>query len=552
MITLSRQMATAGCVLLSALLWNGAAAESLSTAGALRVALTLDEKISPAERGFYEGRGHAPIWLEPDGKATPAANALLAWVKKAEANALPAGRYPVAELAARLAEARHGAYSHAAALELDLTRLFLTYGREISSGVLEPREVNRNIDIEPRRPAPAALLAGLATAPDIPAYLDGLAPADPAYGRLIALYAELRQMAGEGDWGEPVATGPTLRPGDRDPRIRQLRARLTALGDLPTVQEFAAGEVMNDATPARGDPLLFDPALEAAVQRFQTRHGLNTDGVVGPMTLAALNTSAAERAQQAAVNLERLRWLNYDLGWRHVLINTAAFTMALMENGAPRFTTRTVVGKARRHQTPEFIDELEYIVVNPTWNVPFSIATKEILPLLQENPAYLLENNMELLGSDLPVSEIDWTQVTRQSFPGRLRQRPGPGNALGAVKFLFPNRHSIYMHDTPARRLFAKDRRDYSHGCVRLQDPVEFAHLLLSLQDDDPVGTFDRLRASPGERWVEMHEAIPVYVTYRTTWREADGTPQFRADVYRRDRDVAAALGAAGVWTAGG
>jgi murein L,D-transpeptidase YcbB/YkuD len=297
---------------------------------------------------------------------------------------------------------------------------------------------------------------------------------------------------------------------------------------------------------------VFDPTLEAAVQRFQARHGLNTDGIVGAMTLGALNTTAAERTAQVAVNLERMRWLNYDLGERHIVINTAAFTMTMIENGAPRFATRVVVGKSRKFQTPEFNDQLEFIVVNPFWNVPYSIASKEILPLLQEDPTYLEQNNMELIDSDLPASMIDWTQVTRGSFPGRIRQRPGPDNALGAVKFLFPNEHLIYMHDTPEQNLFARDRRAYSHGCVRLQDPIGFAHLLLSLQDDDPVGTFNRLRARGGEQWVRVREAIPVYVTYRTAWLDADGVRQFRADVYRRDRDIMAALAAAGVSASGG
>ena len=221
--------------------------------------------------------------------------------------------------------------------------------------------------------------------------------------------------------------------------------------------------------------------------------------------------------------------------------------MMMIENGTPRFSTRTVVGKSRKFQTPEFNDQLEYIVVNPFWNVPYSISSKEILPLLKEDPTYLEKNNMELLGSDLPASMIDWSQVTRGSFPGRIRQRPGPENALGSVKFLFPNAHSIYMHDTPSRKLFARDRRAYSHGCVRLEDPTGFAHLLLSLQDDDPVGTFERLREYEDERWVTIREPIPVYVTYHTAWLDADGTRQFRADVYRRDRDVMAALAAAGV-----
>ena len=519
---------------------------------ALRVELALQYDRSSAERSFYEARGYAPLWLAEDGAAAPAARALLSWVGTADANALPASRYGVSGLRARLAKASSGAYSDASALETDLTQLFLAYARDISSGLLEPRSVSRNIDIEPRRPDPAVLLAGVGATGDIPAFLDRLAPAGPAYDRLLSLYAGILRIERNGGWGPRIDKGYALYPAGRDPRVAQLRARLIALGDLASAEQIASSEVMNDATPPVTDPLVFDPALVAAVLRFQARHGLNTDGVVGPMTLGALNTTAAERAAQVAVNLERMRWLNYDLGARHVLINIAAFTMTMIENGAPRFGTRVVVGKSREHQTPEFNDQLEFIVVNPAWNVPYSIASKEILPLLQEDPTYLEQNNMELIDSDLPASEIDWTLVTRGDFPGRIRQRPGPDNALGAVKFLFPNEHLIYMHDTPEQDLFADDRRAYSHGCVRLQDPIGFAHLLLSLQDDDPIDTFDRLRELEDEKWVRVREAIPVYVTYRTAWLYADGVRRFRADVYRRDRDVMAALAAAGVSASGG
>ena len=195
---------------------------------------------------------------------------------------------------------------------------------------------------------------------------------------------------------------------------------------------------------------------------------------------------------------------------------------------------------------------LEFMVVNPYWNVPYSIASEEILPQLQKDPTYLEQKNMELTGTDLPASKIDWSQVTRGSFPGRIRQRPGPGNALGAVKFLFPNDHAIYMHDTPSRNLFAQDQRTFSHGCVRLQDPFGFAHLLMSLQTEDPVGFFDRLRALGSEKWIRIKEPIPVYITYRTAWLGDDGDWQFRADVYSRDRKVMAALTADGVSIIGG
>ena len=539
MITLRPRAASVAAFFVSALLTGAAVAESISPlpsapqpvasspfAEALRSELAVTGDASSAVGDFYASRGYEPLWLSKDGEATAAARALVAWTGHAQAHALPAARYKAATFLSAIEKARGHDLRAGAALEFALTRLYLTYARDLTSG----------------------LLARAAAAPDMAKFLDSLAPSDPGYRALMDLYAETRQIAASGDWGPLVPEGGTLRPGDRSDRVSVLRERLIRLGDLSPEERVASGEVMNDASAPANDAHVFDPALEAAVRRFQERHGLNTDGAVGPMTLAAVNTTAADRANQIAVNLERMRWLNYDLGWRHIFVNAAAFTMELIENGERRFFTRTVVGMSpKKFQTPEFSDELEFIVVNPYWNVPYSIASEEILPELQKNPLYLEENNMELLGSDLPPSLIDWMQVTRASFPGRLRQRAGDDNALGHVKFLFPNPYSVYMHDTPSRRLFARDRRAYSHGCIRLQDPVGFAHLLLSLQTDDPVGTYERLRERTGEQWVTLEEKIPVYVTYRTAWRDDAGVRHFRADVYGRDRDAVAALAQAGV-----
>lgn len=507
-----------------------------------------------ALRAFYGARGDRPFWLEPaSGRPGPSVEILLGWVAGADRHALPAARYRLGALETRIARLRGADVpaAEAAALERDLSALFLRFARDLSSGALEPRRVRRDIEITPRSPDSRALLDGLAAATDLRAFLAGLAPHSGEYQRQLGLYAELRARVAAGGWGAPpVPPGPTLRPGDRGPRVARLRARLAALGDLAPAeaapgQILAAAPVMTDAAPAT-DESLFDGALEAAVRRFQARHGLNTDGVVGPATLAALNVSAAERARQAAVNLERLRWSNGDDHRRHVIINIAAFTMEMVEDGRVTFSTRTVVGKAQRHQTPEFDDLLEFIVVNPKWNVPRSIATEEILPILREDPSYLERNGMDLVGAGVPASLIDWRTVTPATFPGRIVQRPGPGNALGAVKFLFPNHHAIYMHDTPARRLFARDRRDFSHGCVRLEDAVGFAYHLLALEGYDPEETFARLRAAGVEKWVRLRTPIPVHLTYRTAWADETGAWHFRADVYGRDAAVWNALEAAG------
>jgi murein L,D-transpeptidase YcbB/YkuD len=559
MNALRRPAAFAASIMVSTFVAQVALAESAATSRVSEAGgseLALSRAVDDPVRAFYEARANAPFWLEPDGAAAPAAAALLDWAGQADANALPPARYGVTALAARVENAGRADADERAKIESALTNLFLTYARDLSSGLLEPSLISRDIDIRPLRPDPATLLGSLAAASDTAAFLQTLAPAGPEYPRLSKLYSELRVIAATGDWGPLVAAGGTMRLGDRGPRVAALRARLMAMGDLTPVvsseteqPRVASNDVVTDAIPVRTDTAAyFDDVLEVAVRKFQARHGLNIDGTVGPATLGAVNTSAAERAAQAAVNMERLRWFRIEPEGRHVIVNIADFSMRLIENGVERFKTRTVVGQSRRHQTPEFNDQLEFIVVNPIWNVPYSIASKEILPLLQENPDYLIENNMQLVGSDLPASQIDWNTVTRRTFPGRLRQMPGADNALGFVKFLFPNNHSVYMHDTPSRKLFARDRRDFSHGCVRLQDPYDFARLLLSLQGyEDPAAKFDQLRARYGEQWLRLDDPIPVIVTYRSTWADFDGDRQFRSDVYGRDQAMADAMTAMGV-----
>ncbi|MEM0944050.1 MAG: L,D-transpeptidase family protein, partial [Pseudomonadota bacterium] len=233
-------------------------------------------------------------------------------------------------------------------------------------------------------------------------------------------------------------------------------------------------------------------------------------------------------------------------GAKHILVNLAAFEFDVLEDGKSVFNSRTVVGKARKHRTPEFSDEMDHMVINPTWFVPRSIAREEILPALQEDPTYLSRKNMRITGVDDP-STIDWSTITPDTFPGKVRQAPGSGNALGRVKFMFPNDHAIYLHDTPAKSLFKRDSRAYSHGCVRVQRPFEFAEYLLSAQEEDPAGTFDRILRSERERYVYLEQPIPVHITYRTFWVDAAGEDQFRGDVYGRDSRVLAALAKAGV-----
>ncbi|MEM7237895.1 MAG: L,D-transpeptidase family protein [Pseudomonadota bacterium] len=511
-------------------------------------------KLGPTVAEFYAARSYAPVWTGADG--APRRAALFEALAAAGEHALPVEPYGTSRLKAAAGQARTSTQSIAdqVALELDLTAAYLRYARDVSSGLLEPRKIDRELYVYPERRARGDLLAGLAAAAEPSAWMRGLAPQSAGYRQLLEKYKAYRALAATGGWGEQLTKRKTLRVGDRSSDVAVLRDRLTRMGYLSaeaTVAadriEIATAETANDAGEAPlADGWVFDPALEDAVRLFQARHGLNQDGAVGPATREAVNTDPGFRAAQVAVNLERHRWLNKDLGAKHILVNLASFDMAVMENGQSTFESRVVVGKARKHRTPEFSDEMEVMVVNPTWHVPRSIAREEILPELQKDPTYLERKGMRITGVEDP-SLIDWELITPDSFPGRVKQRPGNGNALGRVKFLFPNDHAIYLHDTPSKSLFKRDRRAYSHGCVRVQRPFEFAEFLLAAQRDDPEAYFRTLLNRGSERYVNLDEHIPIHLTYRTAWVDSDGNDQFRGDIYGRDRKVLVALEEAGV-----
>jgi murein L,D-transpeptidase YcbB/YkuD len=527
-------------------------------AGALAAAI-LASDLPLAVQIFYAERGHAPLWLDAEGLPGAQADALFAALNEAESHGLPVAAHALDSDALSRAATDPVA---AAMLELRLTRLFLSHARNLASGVLEPRRVDAQLQVRPVRPEPADLLVRLDAASSAPAMLAALAPADPDYARVRARLAQVRSLPADA-WGPQVPSGATLRLGDRSDRVVTLRARLAALGDMgpegapealaPGHQpdhRVAANDIVTDVAlrspDSVADPRLYDHALALGVERFQARHGLNRDGMVGPATRAALNHQPADRARQMAVTLERMRWMNRDLGRQHVMVNLAGYEMVLVADGETLFTSRVVIGKPR-HQTPEFSDEMEHMVINPTWFVPSSIAHEEILPKLQEDPYYMADRNMYLAGYEGDPSVIDWRFVTPATFPGRIRQGPGDDNALGRVKFMFPNDNAIYLHDTPQKSLFARDRRAYSHGCVRVQEPYAFARALLAGQVADPQASLSRWLDSGRETYVTLDSHVPVHLTYRTAWVDAQGTDQFRDDIYGRDARIADALEKAGV-----
>lgn len=478
---------------------------------------------------FYVRRAYAPFWTEP---GSPRAAELAAALDAGPAQALPRARYGAADFAAPLAAPEPGAMAER---EVAATRAYLRFATDLSKGIVAPSAISEEITRKPVAPAPAALLATL-DGGTVAEALRELEPQDPDYRRLMAEKARLEELGRTGSWGAEVAEGPTLHPGDAGPRVGEIRARLARLGYLvPAGEEIATG---------------FDGGLAEAVMQFQRDHGLNDDGVVGAMTLAALNAPVETRLAQIAVNLERLRWSNDAPEARYLLVNIPDFGVTLWQDGTPIWSSKVVVGKAHVTETPEFDGVVKTMVVNPTWHIPDSIAIRDYLPKLQRNPMVLKNQGIDLMtrkGTVINPKLVDFTQYTPENFPFRIKQRPSDDNALGEVKFLFPNQHSVYMHDTPHKEYFARDVRAYSNGCIRLEKPVELAHILLEGQSADPAATYAGLRASGKERGVTLEQTIPVHIVYRTVTFDADGTARYRPDVYGRDAKIFEALEAAGV-----
>lgn len=496
-------------------------------AGALTDSLeVMDERIHARAtmRELYPERGYRPIWVD-EGGLLPRGVAFEAWLARVPIrHGLRAQDYHLNVIDELDESDRIGAMVD---LELAATDAFLMIGSHFLAGRLNPETLDSEWVANRRHRPLAPLLERASQSEDPGAVLEELLPADAAYQALVQRLADLRELRDAGGWGT-IEPGPTLREGDDGGRIAALVRRLVATQDLEDVVSHAS----------------FDADVARAVRNFQTRHGLAADGVVGQATLRALNVPVQARIDQIIVNLERWRWLPEDLGDFYVLVNIAGFRLDVIENGRSVLDMRVVVGQPYR-RTPVFSGRIAYLVLNPSWEVPPSIAGRDKLPLIRTNPGYLADQGYDLLQGwgeqerRVDPSTVDWSSVTARNFPYRLRQRPGMYNALGRVKFMFPNKFSVYLHDTPSRELFAQDARAFSSGCIRLAAPMDLAELLLSDQSSWSRGAIDAAVASGSEQTVRLSRQVPVHLLYWTAWIDRDdGQLQFRDDIYGRDDPV--------------
>ncbi|MBT8412924.1 MAG: L,D-transpeptidase family protein [Boseongicola sp.] len=499
-------------------------AQSLAFKQAVAEAAAGDRDIA----AFYKETGYKPIWTSSARADKKRREAFLDAVSNASAHGLPASLYQPDEIRAMMRAARTD--GQRGALEVELSRIFLAYARDIQTGVLIPSRIDEGLVREvPLRPRKATLSAFSKSSAK--GFLKALPPKSAEYARLMKEKMRFEKLIGRGGWGDKVAA-KSLKPGASNNSVLQLRNRLIAMGYLKR-------------TPTSS----YDNTIAAAVQAFQKDHGLAQDGVAGPRTMQAINTSAATRLSQIVVAMERERWINMPLGKRHIWVNVTDFHARIVDNGKITFQTRSVVGaNDPERRTPEFSDVMDHMVVNPTWNVPRSIATKEYLPLLKQDPFAVSNLNIiNVRGQIVSRAEMDFSEYDETNFPYDLKEPPSRGNALGLVKFMFPNRYNIYLHDTPAKSLFGREKRAFSHGCVRLNDPFDFAYALLAKQERNPEGFFQSTLATRKETVVPLNEPVPVHLVYRTAFTQAKGNIQFRGDVYGRDSKIWRALSNAGV-----
>ncbi|MGB3146396.1 MAG: L,D-transpeptidase family protein [Paracoccaceae bacterium] len=476
---------------------------------------------------FYRRHDYPALWTGADD--APRRTALFQALLNAGDHGLPEGRYQAHELMARFAAVQ--SEGQRARLDVAVTRAFVQYAHDVRTGFLTPSDIDATMVREVSVRDTSAMLEGFFNA-DPQDYLANLPPQMPEYAQLQKTRLDLLDTIASGGWG-PAIKASKLEPGDSGGEVIALRDRLVALGYM---QRSVTAE--------------YDGAISRAVQIFQIDQGLTADGVAGESTISELNRSAAERLASVTVGLERLRWMNgLPLGQRHVWVNLPDFTAKLVENGRTVFESVTVVGQNRPDtRSPEFSDQIEFMVVNPTWNVPRSITVKEYLPMLQKNPQSVGHLRIvDRRGRAVDRSAVDFTQFTAQNFPFSMSQAPSSRNALGLVKFMFPNKWNIYLHDTPQKPLFKKESRAFSHGCIRMGDPFGFAYALLSVQSNDPEGLFKSHLATGVESTISLDKPVPVHLVYFTAWPDARGHVGYRRDVYGRDQAIFDAMRAAGV-----
>ena len=413
-----------------------------------------------------------------------------------------------------------------------MTDAFLIYGAHLLAGKVNPETFDPEWHARRKVADLAEKLQDALTSGSVEKTLHSFLPQQPGYEALKEALTHYKDLVpGEG-WVR-VSDGSKLQKGERNERVALVRKRLLGTGQTAHLNS--------------DEEVLFDEALEQAVRQFQELHGLETDGVIGSATLAAMNVPLEDRIRQIELNLERWRWLPQDLGTRYILVNIPQFALTVIEKSGPVMSMKVIVGKKYR-RTPVFSDRMTYLVLSPFWNVPPSIALKDKLPIIRKDPEYLTREHFRVFqgwgaeAQEIDPLTIDWSKLTPDKFPYRFRQDPGPGNALGPVKFMFPNKFNVYLHGTSLPELFKKNVRTLSSGCIRIEKPLDLAVYLFQ---DDPDWTQQAILAvieKHEEQTLQLKNPLPVHLQYWTAWVDDNKQVNFREDIYGRDKLLNEAL----------
>lgn len=471
---------------------------------------------------FYKNRNYEGAWFQGQQPKAQAMQ-LLQEIKNAEEQGLMFRMYTTEEykeLENYISGSTPLQPEQIKRLELQLTDLFFKYAKHVNMGIIGPDDVSYGYYIREKEENSILLLESILSSED--QKFKKLEPQHPQYKQLKAKLAEYRNIEKGGGW--PAIKGiKILEKGDSSEAVTVLRKRLVISGDLSS----------------NNNSHIYDDAVIAAVEKFQTRHGLKVDGVVGPKTLEELNKPISERIKQIIVNMERLRWLPSDMGNPHVMVNIPEFMLYVNKGPSQVMKMKVITGKTV-NATVIFSDSISYLEMSPYWNVPYSIATQEILPKVKGNPGYLSANHYEVLYGNKVLNpyNINWHKYNTSNFPYRIRQTPGLHNALGTIKFIFPNKFNIYLHDTPSKHLFDQVERDFSHGCIRVEKPLEFAKFLLADQPEWTAEKIQEYRQHKSPERVYLTEKVPVYILYFTAFVDENGILNFREDIYNHDQEL--------------
>lgn len=500
------------------------------------IILTVGEsriQISEQVSRFYESQNYQPIWSN-NNEVLPQANTLISIVKEAENEGLQPSDYHLEEINISYNEIQNNRDTfdphRLAKFDLLLTDSFIRYVSHLINGRTEPQGIDftwlkAHDKLDFRKIWSLSL--------DSNGFQNAVSTyQNPQYKRLRRALIEYRTIQANGGWPS-IPPGPKIERGRTGERIKLLRKRLVISGDLDE--------------ESSGSSDTYDEILEKAILKFQRRHGLLEDGIVGDSTLAALNVPVDKRIDQIKINMERYRWLPQNIGPRYIEVNIPSFHLNVIQNGKTVLSMAVVVGKPYWN-TPLFSADMTYVVLNPYWNIPKSIAREETLRKIGEDPEYLSRQNIRVFqgwtddSNEIDPRSIDWSQVGNNHRKYRFRQNPGPANPLGRIKFMLPNSHDVYLHDTPRKSLFRRSKRDFSHGCIRVENPIGLAEYVLSA---DPGWTREKIESEIRKgrsQSIVLQEPVPVYLVYFTSWVDDEGNIQFRDDVYGKDEELFRAL----------